>query len=276
MSGSHTVGRFNAVILAADRTADDAVARFAGVSCKAATPVAGIPMLLRVLDALAPISFLDQIVVVGPTTAALAGSAQLTTGLQRERVKRLEPGSSPSRSAAMGLQAVGLDIPVLLTTADHALLRSDLVREFLAASRGTGADIVVGLTPFARVQAAFPGVRRTVLRFQDQSYCTCNLFAVLTSTGARVIDFWVNVEQQRKHPARLVAGILGLSGAARYVLGRLTLDDALARASLRLGASIAPVILHDPEASVDVDTPEDLRRVEAILALRESNVKREA
>jgi CTP:molybdopterin cytidylyltransferase MocA len=231
-------------------------------------------MLLRVLNALGPVPGLDQIVVVGPTAAALAASPQLAAGLERDRVARLDPEPSPSRSAGAGLRALGVDVPILITTADHALLTSRLVVEFLEGSRVSGADLAVGLVSFSRVQAAFPGVRRTVLRFQDDAYCTCNLFAVLTPAGSRVIDYWVRVEQQRKHPARLVAGILGPGAVMRYLLGRLTLDEALSRASQQLGACIAPVILNEPEASVDVDTPDDLRRVEAILARRELKVER--
>ena len=66
MSGSPAITStwFNALVLAADRTPDDAVARFAGVSCKAAAIVGGVPMLLRVLNALAPVPGLSQIVVV--------------------------------------------------------------------------------------------------------------------------------------------------------------------------------------------------------------------
>ncbi len=272
-SPANTATRFNALVLAADRTPDDAVARFAGVSCKAAVNVGGVPMLLRVLNALAPIPGLDQIAVVGPTAVALAASPPLAIGLKRERVVRLDPEPSPSRSAGVGLRALGLDVPILITTADHALLTSKLAGEFLAACRTSGADLAVGLVRHARVQAAFPGVRRTVLRFRDDAFCTCNLFAVLTPAGSQAIDFWVRVEQQRKHPAILVAGILGPGAVIRYLLGMLTLEEALSRASQRIGARVAPVILNEPEASVDVDTPDDLMRVEEILARRARSEK---
>lgn len=271
MTGSEakTEPGFSALVLAADRTPEDAVARFARVACKAAAPVGGVPLLLRVLNALEQVPGMQRALVVGPSAASLAVSPQLVTGLRRDRVARIEPAPSPSRSAAAGLLALGADYPILITTADHALLTASLVGEFVTASRKTGADLAVGLVPYARVRAAFPGVRRTVLRFRDAEYCTCNLFTVLSASGSRVIDFWVRVERQRKHPARLVAGILGVGGVVRYLLGTLTLADALSRASLRLGARITPVILDDPEASVDVDTPDDLRRVEAILARRQ-------
>lgn len=259
-----------ALVLAGDRTSADPVAAAAGVPCKAAAPVAGIPMLTRVLATLRSVPEIERILVVGPTDAAFENSPELHTGVQGPRVARMAPRPSPSLSAAAGLAALGPGRPVFLTTADHALLTPALATRFIVASRDTGADITVGLVPYGIVQAAFPGVRRTVLRFRDGDYCTCNLFAVWSPRGARVIDFWVRVEQQRKHPARLVAGVLGLGGLLAYLVGILTLHGALARASKRLGARIQAVILDDAEAGVDVDTPDDLRRAEAILARREA------
>jgi hypothetical protein len=161
----------------------------------------------------------------------------------------------------------GSDHPVLLTTVDHALLTPWLARNFMAASIASGGDLTVGLVPHRLVAAAFPGVRRTVLKL-DKGYCTCNLFALLAVPGIRAVDAWVVVEQQRKHPARLVAGALGAAGLIRYLAGALSLDDAMTRASKRLGAKILPIVLDDPEASVDVDTPDDLRRVEQVLLRR--------
>lgn len=261
-------GDVQALVLAGDRTRSDPVAAAAGVSCKAAVPAAGIPLLARVLATLRSVPDVGPILVVGPTDAALEQCPELGGALHAVRATRMAPLSSPSRSAAAGLAALGPDRPVLLTTADHALLTPALAGRFLSAGRDSGADLTVGLVPHGIVQAAFPGVRRTVLRFRDGEYCTCNLFAIWTPRGAGVIDFWVRVEQQRKYPARLVAGVLGPLGLLGYLLGILTLHGALARASNRLGARIKPVILGDAEASVDVDTLEDLRRVEEILGRR--------
>ena len=53
-----------------------------------------------------------------------------------------------------------------------------------------------------------------------------------------------------------------------YLLGRLTLDDAMARASNVIGARVAAVVLPYAEAAIDVDKPADLELVETILARR--------
>jgi CTP:molybdopterin cytidylyltransferase MocA len=260
--------RVQALVLAGDRTARDPVAVHAGVPCKAAAPVGGVALLARVLTALRRSPDIGRIVVVGPEDGALASCPGLASALAQSGAVRLAPQDSPSRSAAAGLAVVDPDAPVLLTTADHALLTPAIVSAFIAASRASGAHLTVGLVPWPRVQAAFPGVRRTVLRFRDGEFCTCNLFGMRVPAGRSVIDFWAQVERQRKHPARLVAGVLGPTGFIGYLFGVLTLRGALRRASRRFGARIEAVFLDDPEASVDVDTPDDLRRVEDILARR--------
>lgn len=260
--------RIHAVVLAADRTAADAVARHAHTACKAAAPARGVPMLSRVLGTLRSVPAIGRIIVVGPSRHCLESHPGLEKSLATAGATRLEPEISPSRSALRGVQEARGEFPLLLTTADHALLTAPMLGKFLGSALAAGADLAVGLVPYSVVAAAFPGVRRTVLRF-GPGYCTCNLFACLTPAGSRVIETWVKVERQRKHPARLVLGILGVSGLLRYLLGTLSLEDALARAARRLGATIVPVFLEEPEASVDVDTPDDLRRVEEILARRE-------
>jgi GTP:adenosylcobinamide-phosphate guanylyltransferase len=49
------VGGLSAIVLAGSRGPDDPVARAAGLQHKALVPVAGVPMLQRVLDTLAAV-----------------------------------------------------------------------------------------------------------------------------------------------------------------------------------------------------------------------------
>jgi hypothetical protein len=116
--------------------------------------------------------------------------------------------------------------------------------------------------------AAFPGTRRTVLRLKGGGYCGCNLFAFLTPAGRGAVRHWRHIEQERKRPLRLVAGVLGWSAILDYALGRLTLQAALGRVSRRLGLRAGSVILPFPEAAVDVDSVEDLQLVRAVVESR--------
>ncbi|MEE4462085.1 MobA-like NTP transferase domain containing protein, partial [Azotobacter chroococcum] len=80
--------------------------------------------------------------------------------------------------------------------------------------------------------------------------------------------FWRQVEQERKRPWRVIAGALGPLATLRYLLGRLTLEQALAQLSRKLGVKIGAVVLPFAEAAIDVDSRADLDLVERILAQR--------
>ena len=64
--------KFVAIVLAADRTANDPVANKSGMACKAFTPICGVPMIIRVLDALEESGVIERIVLCGPPESSLA------------------------------------------------------------------------------------------------------------------------------------------------------------------------------------------------------------
>jgi hypothetical protein len=118
------------------------------------------------------------------------------------------------------------------------------------------ADVVVGLAAYDLVAAAYPQMRRTVLRFRDGGVCGCNLYAFLTARGRSLVGFWGQVEALRKKPIQLISK-LGWVPALGFVFGWLSLRQALAKLSQRLNLSIDVVMLPFPEAALDVDTVSD-------------------
>ena len=254
--GSTSHATLTALVLAGQRSSDDPVARAAGVCCKALAPVGGRPMVLRVLDALGASEHVGRRVLCGPARPALETSPELLAGLQTGAWEWSEPRATPSTSAYAALLALPESTPVLLTTADHALLRPEIVDFFCARALAADVDLAVGLARYAEVMAAFPGMGRTGLRFRDDTYCGCNLYAFLAPTARTAADFWRRVEQARKRPWRLLQAI-GWSSVTRYILGRLTLAEALERLSARLRVRVGPVLLPFPEAAVDVDKLSD-------------------
>lgn len=258
--------RWAALVLAADRHAEDAVAAAAGVRCKALAPVGGMPMLQRVLEALTASSRIDRITLVGPPRPLLQGQPVLEQMIDDGRIGWLPAADSPSASTLRGLEAQPAHGPVLVTTADHALLHPRLVDFFVRAAGASDCDLVVGVARLDTVLARFPGTRRTAIRLRDGPFCGCNLFAFVTTEGHQLAQFWRRVEAQRKRPWRLVVGALGWAAVFRYLAGRLTLEQALARLSKRLGVRLGAVVLPFAEAAVDVDSPADHALVEAVLA----------
>lgn len=261
-------GGYDALVLAADRGPDDPVARAAGVPCKALAPVAGRAMVLRVLDALQASRSVRRVLLCGPPREILDNACELNSRLQPGQVDWIAPERGPSASAASGLAALGGERPVLLTTADHALLQPALVDRFVELLAGRSLDVAVGLVEYETVRRAWPDTRRTVTRLRGGGYCGTNLFAFPGPAGRRLVERWHRVEAQRKRPWRVIAGILGPLGVLAYLSGTLTLEQALARLSRRLDLRLGAVLLDDPEAAVDVDTAEDLRLAEVLLERR--------
>jgi GTP:adenosylcobinamide-phosphate guanylyltransferase len=258
---------FTALVLAGERGEPEALTENSGAGCKALVPVGGTPMLYRVLDALSDSTEVGSILMSGPDRAQLEHSSHLTQGMTAGRWDWGQPGPSPATSAYAALQSLPEAAPVLLTTADHALLRAEVVDHFCAAARQTGCDLAVALVDHAQVVSAFPDAQRTALRFRGGAYCGCNLYAFLTPASRRVADFWSQVEQDRKRPWR-IARALGWRPLLAYLTGRLSLEGKLRLLSDRLGVNICPVILPFPDAAVDVDKPSDKDLAERILATR--------
>ncbi len=255
---------FTAIVLAADRGHPDPVAAAAGASCKAMAPVGGIPMLTRVLDTLSAAHSVASVILCGPPRTVIDHDPRLQQILEAYRLQWVPSGPSPSTSAAAALKTLAADTPVLLTTADHALLTPAMVDHFCRQAHHASADVLVALAAYKAIIESYPGMRRTATRFQDGPFCGCNLFAILNARGRRAADFWRQVEAERKQPWKMIQR-LGWLVVLKYLSGRLTLAEGLKRASELIGIKADAVLMPFPEAAVDVDTPADWSFVEDLV-----------
>ncbi len=253
------------IVLAGDRGTDDPLAKSAGVTGKTLVPVAGQPMLTRVLSGIAGWQGLNRILLVAPFGQDYQ-SAVDAAGLAADRLLWLEPAGSPSQSVAKALAAADRTRPVLLATGDHPLLSHEWMDQLLSVNGD--ADLQAGLVDWEAVMRRFPGSRRTRYRFSDRAICGTNLFVFRSQKADAVVRRWRQVEQDRKRPWRIVS-LLGWANLARYLAGRLGLHEAFSALSDRLNVDIRPVLLDDPLCAVDVDSIADLQLVEQVIAERE-------
>lgn len=260
--------RFTAIVLAADRTPNDPVAIAARVPCKALAPVGGRPMIFRVLDALIGSDQVETCVLCGPAAAIVERQPLLQERLAAPGMSWLAPGATPSTSVAAALSAIPRGTSALVTTADHALLQPEMVAYFCREALASGCDVVAALASYEQIMTKYPGMRRTRTRFRNGDFCGCNLFAFLTPESHAAANFWRRVENERKRPVKML-GELGWIVVLRYVLGRLSLDDALRHISRRMGLRAGVVMMPFPEAAVDVDTAGDWDMVRDIASRAE-------
>lgn len=250
--------RWTALVLAGERPGGDPMARAAGVALKALLPVAGQPMVLRPVKALLASGVIDEVRVLTQHPEQLA--TVLPEGVRVQQSRRTIAETLAEVCADPAAQW-----PILVTTADHALLDEAMVREFVAASRGV--DVAVGFVERDPLLARFPEAQRTWLKFRGGAYSGANLFALTSPRAVTAIERWRAVEEDRKKGWRVVAqlGLVLMMGA---VLRLRTIHQSAQGLGRKLGIRMRVVELSDPVAAVDVDKPADLELVEAILAGR--------
>ncbi len=272
-AGTSPPAPFAALILAADRGAADPVAQARGVPAKCLAPIAGRPMLDWVVDALEASGRIGDMAVSLRDCNALAADPALAARAAAGRLRPLACAATPSLSVLEGLAALAPDGgPMLVTTGDHPLLTPAMVGFFCDRALASGADLLVGLAGAGDIRAGLaargiPMPRRTWLRFRDERYSGCNLFAVMTPRGLEAVRFWRRVEAERKRPWRIMRAF-GTGSLLLYLTGRLTLAQAFARASAGLELRAEAVVLPFAEAAIDVDSPADFALAERLLRAR--------
>lgn len=245
---------FNALVLAGSRPGGDPLSGVEGKSAKALIEIGGIAMLARVAGAL-----------------RAAGAAQIGVSCSDPHVAKLAqelgclvlpaaPG--PSQSVAEAFDDLGA--PLIVTTADHALLKADWVQDMIAGTP-EGTDVSIMLANRASIDAAMPGTKRTYLKFADGHWSGCNLFYLRSAAARKAIDVWQTIEADRKRPWR-IAQRLGWGSLLDYALGRLTMAEGIARLGARIGVKAALVVAKDGLAAIDVDKAQDLADIREYLA----------
>jgi GTP:adenosylcobinamide-phosphate guanylyltransferase len=251
------VTRYTALLLAGSRPGVDPFAAAYGTDLKALIPVGGMPMVARPVAALLAAPEIVKVRVLAQQVDRIAAALPTDPRL----------GVEPSGTTiAATLQAI-LDepatrFPLLVTTADHALLDTDMIADFCA--QAAGADVAIGLVEQRALVARLPDSQRTWLKFRGGAYSGANLFAFGSRDAVKAIELWRSVEQDRKKGWRMIAA-LGLPLLLGAVLRLRSLDQTLAAVGAKLGLTIRKVDLANPLAAVDVDKPADHALVSAIL-----------
>lgn len=256
---------WTAILLAGQRPGVDPLAAHFGETWKALVKIGGEAMLSRTTGTLIACPSVERVLILAQDPAALTAGADTAWIAGEPKVGFLASEASISQSVSKASRSSGSRWPLLVTTADHPLLTPLMVEAFLFEA--AGADVAAGVVERQTLLASYPDSRRTWLRFRGGAYSGANLFALTSPRAEAALDLWAGIEQDRKKGWRIV-GALGpglLIGAAT---GMLTLNQAMRRASARLGIEAKAVVLPMAEAAIDVDKPDDHRLAERILAAR--------
>ncbi len=251
------MSEWTALLLAGSRPGADAFAQSHGTDLKALIPVGGVPMVAR------PVAALLAAPEIGHVRVLAQQPERIAVVLPTDPRLSVEPSGA---TIAATLEAILADpvtrYPLLVTTADHALLDPAMIADFCA--QAAGADVAISLVERRALISRLPGTQRTWLSFRGGAYSGANLFAFGSARAAKAVAMWRSVEQDRKKGWRMIAA-LGPAVLLGAVLRLRTLDQTLAAVGRRLALTIRKVELANPLAAVDVDKPVDHELVTAIL-----------
>ncbi len=271
MSGTGAVG----VVVLAGGQAKPEMAAATGQTNRALMPVAGVPMLDRVLAALEGADSVGDIAVVGSLPDStrylrVDDHGGFVDNLFAGLAALPESGSVPRPPSSVLPTPASERDNVIIATADLPFLTSEAVEDLVWRGLALQADIVYPVVSVADCYARFPGVRRTAVRTREGEFTGGNLVLARRSFLERQRRRLEQAYALRKSPlglAKLLGpGILLRFGASRLVgpwaLGITHLERAV---SGLLGGDARCLISPYPELATDIDRPEDLLAAERLL-----------
>lgn len=256
---------WTAIILAGQRPEGDPMAAYCNVQYKALIPIGGQTMLERVARALMASPDVGRIVVMAQSPEDL--KAGLSPDLAAHKDIAFVESNDGIATSIHGV--IGSDIapwPVLVTTADNALLTGEILDYFFQEHKGQ--DVAVAVVERQTMLAAYPDARRTWLKFRGGAYSGANLFALHNAAAKPAVAFWSAVEKDRKKGWKIFSHF-GPWLLLRALSRTIGFKNAMAQAGERMKLRAEPIILPIAEAAIDVDKPGDLELVTGILERRE-------
>ena len=251
---------FRVVVLAAQRKGvTDPLAQRFGTSHKCLVPLAGQPLIAHVLRTLDSHPRVESV--------AVSIEPEAVEDLRRAvpDARYITVPSADNIADSVTLAAQGHTGPLLITTADNALLTHASIDAMMAAA--ADSDAAVGMTTRGAVLAAHPEGQRRFYRFRDGEFSNCNLYCIGNPQALRAAEIFRGGGQFAKKAQRIVDAF----GLANLILLRLRLvglGAGLRRVSARMGLDIAPVILSDGSQAIDVDNDRTYAIVETLLSRR--------
>lgn len=259
---AYSFGRDALVLAGLRRGEEDLFAARENVIHKALLEAGGEQLIRRVIAALNESDRISTIKIAAPEnirqeiSLALSGINNWTFSDARE---------SPAATVLAAIETLAPKQGLVVTTCDHALLRGEIITEFLDAAEHY--DAAAGCVERSLYEERFPNSRRTFIRLRDFQFSGANLFWFQGERPQGLAAFWRRLESKRKNPAAMAReiGVLTALSYATRLMTKASLEKVIEK---RTGVAAKLIPLSNAEAAIDVDKPEDLTLVRSILATR--------
>lgn len=252
------------VILAGRRSGiHDPLAKAAGVTHKCLVPVAGIPMILRVLRTVStalphsPLAIcVDDVAVVEdlPEVRALRDAGRLTL---------VEAADNLFDSVKAVAQV--FPPPFGITTADNVLVTPAALHELDAYARTSGVEAAFTMARREDIQAVHPTGQRRFYAFRDGEFSNCNTYLVNTPNALRAAAAFKDGGQFLKAPKRIIRAF-GLLNLIAFRLKLRTIEATARAVGRRFGVRLGVLVFDDGRLAIDVDSEASKKVTEEILA----------
>ncbi len=245
---------------------DDPLAEYTQGKPKALIPIAGKPMVVHVVDALAGSRYVQRIIVV-----ALDPAAEVQFLVPIEHVP--DAGGILANAEA-GLQHALAHYPdldaVLLSSSDLPTITPAIVDTFIEECLRTDHDLYYSIVERSVMEARFPESRRSYVHLREGDFAGGDLFLIRPSITLSQRDLWQSLAGARKNALRQ-ARMIGLWPLFKLIIRRLSLAEAERRASKALNMRGRAIPFPYAEIGMDVDKPFQLEIARAELEARAAN-----
>lgn len=254
----------NAIVMAGGKTQkDDPLYGISQGGYKSMLPVAEKPMVQWVIDALNAASVVDNIFVIGlPPANPLESSKPLhILADQGDMVANIQEGARqihalhPEEKYAL---AVSSDIP---------LITPEMVNWVAGKVQDEAADLYYNVIERKIMEERFPNSRRTYVKLKGMELCGGDMNALRIRLALEENPFWQRLVEARKSPLRQAA-LVGYDTLFMLLLNRLSLKEAEATFSRKLGITARALVCPFAEVGMDVDKPFQLEIAEEALKNR--------
>lgn len=267
--GVHIGSPLRVIVLAGrDAREADPLARRFGMSHRCLIPLAGRPLVAHVLQ-IAALHPAVESLAVSVEREAFDGLFDVLSQLPGRGIVKLVEARANIVDSVMAA-AEGWDGPLLVTTADHALLSPGSIDSMLEAlgPDGSKADVAVAMAARGPVLAVNPDRAIRFHEFSDDAYASCNLYALAGPEALPSAEVFRGGGRFAGNAWRVLRAF-GLMDLILLRLRAVTLAAAFARVSTRLGLRIEPVVLADGSQAIDVDDERSHAVVEELLRERD-------
>lgn len=260
------------IVLAGGKAGADSLARHFGMSHRCLIPLSGRPLVAHVLQ-IAALHPAVESLAVSVEREAFDGLFDVLSQLPGRGIVKLVEARANLVDSVMAA-AEGWDGPLLITTADHALLSPGSIDAMLEALEGSKAEIAVAMATRGSVLAVNPDRAIRFHEFSDDAYASCNLYAVAGPEALHAAEVFRGGGRFAGNAWRVLRAF-GLMDLVLLRLRAVSLAAALARVSARLRLRILPVVLADGSQAIDVDDERSHAVVEALLRERDDDLARQ-